>query len=580
MSGIEVVGLVLGVLPLCISALEHYEKGLGPVTAMVKYRRELARYRCRLAVQYALYSQTIEYLLTPIVEEDQLESMFAQDFGELWKQPDIAGRLEDHLGSVHEAYHYTLMDIQEVIEELVAMLDIERQGQSVPVHLESLLAAHPRKGKIDRDTRTFTTLYEFKTRLKFSLKSVRVDPLLKKLEEYNEQLERFTEKSKKLEKARTKTRSGKGQNLAFATPLHQVQQSASKLHRVLKGAWTCPQHAGYGMNLKLEHRLLPLSGRASDKDDSGSDGICFSICLPASCAARAWQDVEIHVLGDSSAISKEAHSAPQSLTRVKFDMPAARARVDSFQDLAVIKSLCAALERTQKTQACLGLCLDQEERLLGDYPVSRSASLHSITNSRSAVTLNELLAAPQTGTNRRRRVFTSKQSYVIALTVASSFLQLYATPFSQSGWCSDDIVFLRDEIQSRSIDIETLYVTQTYATSPDSIKTMQAVQIRDDHCALLNLGIILLEVFFKEPLSQHREAGDGGADQSFADLKAARRWVQEDKEDMTAAFHQAISYCIGCFANPNVDLSDAAFRQQIVDQVVIPLRDEMKLWQA
>jgi len=129
MSGIEVVGLVLGVLPLCISALEYYEKGLGPVTTMVKYRRELARYRCRLAVQYALYTQTIEYLLTPIVDEDQLEIMLTQDFGELWKQPEVAGRLEDHLGNVHEAYQYTLMDMQETIEELVAMLDIERKGQ-------------------------------------------------------------------------------------------------------------------------------------------------------------------------------------------------------------------------------------------------------------------------------------------------------------------------------------------------------------------------------------------------------------------------------------------------------------------
>lgn len=128
MAGIEVVGLVLGVLPLCISALEYYEKGLGPVTAMVKYRRELARYRCRLAVQYALYSQTIEYLLTPIIDEDQLESMFTQDFGQLWKEPDIAEKLEEHLGSVHEAYRYTLMDMQETIEELVAMLDIERRG--------------------------------------------------------------------------------------------------------------------------------------------------------------------------------------------------------------------------------------------------------------------------------------------------------------------------------------------------------------------------------------------------------------------------------------------------------------------
>lgn len=418
------------------------------------------------------------------------------------------------------------------------------------------------------------TLYEFKTRLKFSLKSSKVDPLLVKLEEYNEQLERFTEKSKKLEKARTKTRSDRRQKLAFAAPLHQVQQSASKLHRVLQGAWICPQHAGYSMNLRLEHRLATATRQTSDANDLG-DTVCFSMCLPASCAARPWQDLEIHVLGASSAVAKGTCCGPQTLTKVKFNTPSIQSRVDSFENLAVVESLCAALERAQTTQSCLGFCLDHDERLLGDYPISRGVPLLLRSDNRSAVTLHELLASPQTD-NRRRKIFTSKQSYTIGLTVASSFLQLYFTPFQETGWRADDILFLRETAQSQTIDLETPYVTQSYATSVDQIKG----PIRDDHCALLNLGIILLEIFFKEPLSQHREPADSGSDQSFADLKTARRWVQEDKEDMTAAFHQAVSYCIGCFANPDVDLKDAAFQKQVVDQVIIPLRDEMKLWQA
>jgi len=53
MSGIEIAGLVLAVIPLFISAIEHYEDGLRPVRVLklVVYRQELARYRTKLTVE-------------------------------------------------------------------------------------------------------------------------------------------------------------------------------------------------------------------------------------------------------------------------------------------------------------------------------------------------------------------------------------------------------------------------------------------------------------------------------------------------------------------------------------------------
>lgn len=92
-------------------------------------------------VQYALYSQTVEYLLTPIMDEDELESMISQGFGEVWKDADLAEKLEEHLGSVYEAYKFTLMDIQDVIEELATMLDIERTGHVGAAPLDHCLNA-------------------------------------------------------------------------------------------------------------------------------------------------------------------------------------------------------------------------------------------------------------------------------------------------------------------------------------------------------------------------------------------------------------------------------------------------------
>jgi hypothetical protein len=59
-----------------------------------------------------------------------------------------------------------------------------------------------------------------------------------------------------------------------------------------------------------------------------------------------------------------------------------------------------------------------------------------------------------------------------------------------------------------------------------------------------------------------------------------RRWVQQDKEEMPIGFYKAVSFCIGCFASTNVDLQDKSFRQTVVDQVIVPLKDELKMWNA
>lgn len=284
----------------------------------------------------------------------------------------------------------------------------------------------------------------------------------------------------------------------------------------------------------------------------------------------------MHVLPDPPVYSpKDPSCGPNGRSKVGFVTPVESLPTVNLSSLSNVPSLCAALESLEATGSCLGFCVDHHERLLGNYPVSRNVQEKTNVEFDSMVTLNELLAAPQTGSNKRRKVFTCKQAYIIALTVASAFLQLHSTPFTNNGWCADDIVFFRKEAHAQHVDVEKPHVARTYSL----IDKSQAIHT-DDHCALLNLGILLLEIYFKEPLCQHQEPGDNGADQTLANFMACRSWLKEDKENLPAAFYQAISYCIGCFANPDVDLKDAGFRQQIVDQVIIPIRDEMKLWPA
>ncbi|KAL1303415.1 hypothetical protein AAFC00_006806 [Neodothiora populina] len=558
MSGIEVAGLVLGVLPLFISALESYEKGLGPIRSMFSYREELSRYRRKLIVEYALYNQTIEYLLTPIVDDDKLDAMISQGFSDIWKEPALAGKLQKRLGSLHEAYEIVLDDLRSVIEELATMLDIERKGHLSAPHLEALLAAHPPKASISRETQTFVHLYEFKTRLKFSLKSWKIQPLLDKLGRNNEILDRYTTMSSKLEKVQGRRKSSR--KSTFAAPLLQIQNSARRLYRVLETVWTCSRHTSHSLNFGLDARLAQSGAKPTRAGESESR-VCFCVRSPNSSPSKRWQELEFHVLPEYST----------KATQVRFASQAAHVSAVDPNDLEVVDCLCTALQQAQAGEDCLGFCLDHTEKLLGDYPVLRGQRDRGQVGYNSTISLKELLAASSTMSNtQRRRLLNLKQAYTIALHITSSFLQLYSTPFLKSSWSAGDILFLQNEAQPQSINVERPYVSETSSSAGKTQVDLPG----DDHGALLRLGILLLEIFFRESVDEHRDPAQSGSNQSYTDLTIARRWVKEDKAEMSKAFYEAVSYCIMSFANPDADLADATFRQEVVDHVVIPLRDE------
>jgi hypothetical protein len=130
MSGIEIAGLVLAVIPLFISALEHYEDGLRPVRVLklVVYRQELARYRAKLIVEYGLYDSALQELLVDVVPQQELRDMIAQGYGPHWKSAALEDKLRKRLGRVYETYFLVMEQMQDVMARIASLLDIQRQG--------------------------------------------------------------------------------------------------------------------------------------------------------------------------------------------------------------------------------------------------------------------------------------------------------------------------------------------------------------------------------------------------------------------------------------------------------------------
>ena len=122
MSGVEVVGIVLGVVPLVISALEHYKEGIDVVSDYRNYRSILKSLKTKLSIQEELYRGTLQRLLLSELSPYEVQALFpeAETDGNsaLWGTPDIEAKLRRKLGVKYELFMDVVVDVSTISHSL------------------------------------------------------------------------------------------------------------------------------------------------------------------------------------------------------------------------------------------------------------------------------------------------------------------------------------------------------------------------------------------------------------------------------------------------------------------------------
>lgn len=122
-----------------------------------------------------------------------------------------------------------------------------------------------------------------------------------------------------------------------------------------------------------------------------------------------------------------------------------------------LKSLCPLLCTQQDPQPTFGFCVDSCGRLYGTH--EPSSKLHCQVD--DLITLDDLLA--RTSEVKRRRPLNDEQRYLLAVTLASSLLQLHTTPWLGGSWCKQHILFPEVlEGDFTAIDVRNPVVLQSY----------------------------------------------------------------------------------------------------------------------
>lgn len=137
LTGVETAGIVLAVLPLFISAFEHYHDGLEPIKAFWDIDQLLPIQIRRLRNQHVHFEQTLRILLAQIVDANEVEDMVAAPNSDFWKTPEMQERLELLLQESYNAYQDTISHMEEIMKKIAKDFKIdhsERVRKSSPIY--------------------------------------------------------------------------------------------------------------------------------------------------------------------------------------------------------------------------------------------------------------------------------------------------------------------------------------------------------------------------------------------------------------------------------------------------------------
>ena len=116
---VEVAGLVFGVLPLLVSAVEHYEDCWRPFERYRRFGDTLDAFQQKLKMQKVVFHNELRILLEKVLERDIANKMLKDSLHVNWSKHDVEEQLNQQLDSSRDA----CIDIIEQIREQLRIIE-------------------------------------------------------------------------------------------------------------------------------------------------------------------------------------------------------------------------------------------------------------------------------------------------------------------------------------------------------------------------------------------------------------------------------------------------------------------------
>ncbi|KAH7324281.1 hypothetical protein B0I35DRAFT_475541 [Stachybotrys elegans] len=595
MSGLEIVGVVLGAFPLIIAGLEQWRDVAKVGGFFWQIRKEYTK--CRRDVQFyeLMYKRNLKELLLPAISDaDHVSRLVNSPGGQDWADEQLQLQLKARLQESFDLYMDNIQRINETVEELRKELSFDKSAVQEKVattpEVKKRRASVPESAPRSSRLSTAKSRINYEAfRVKFSFNESVRNELFDQLKECNTRLEQLLKTSDKMAALQhTEEPVPAKRTHSLEVIFKKAWKHSALLFSALQKAWQCPCRKHHVAHLRLEHRTM---------SDMRFELLLSSAPNAAKTAPEwLWKEIEYANLpgcagskGIWSAPSKSGQSDPvgsfeQSLEQSLVLTEAGRERQSSVSSIPSItitqeivkKKVTFAssenadlnLEIDVMIDPSINLCRllsENEDHCFGIVGYEdQTYHLHPFSqinpaNTYKPISLDFILSEEFVGYMSRR------QRYSIALLLASSVAQLRFTPWIKTNLTKHDVLFFPRETDDMGDIHYEPFIRQSFDTAKTRVRSSEA-----ESCNFYSLGIILLELCFGRRLEDHpmrkkHPAGTGEEKMAF-DLMVALKWSCSVRDEGGDDYAAAVKWC---FTGANEDAG--SWRGDVIDNVIRPL---------
>lgn len=565
MTGLEVVGLILAVLPLFVTASDH-SKVFDPVISICQPRRRAERksdFYTNFHYEVTILNLNVRRLFQDLyaLPEAQRNSLMDDGNSELWNDPVVVKALQARLGIAYETFTETLAAILKLLEKLV-------NDKSNKLRREDIRStSYAKLISLRESIRSGGSFSDLGKEIRFSMKEDRRNRLLDKISKNNEKLEHLLNQTADIDNDTEEVTRPRARHLDH----FELRLLLHNLYSTLGRLWKCTCALPHEARLCLLKYLHP--GHEQSK------AVHFDMLM--SVKSHAWLECEICILLRKSppATSGVRFIDPSPTSCDKFDSESSTIAgsistpTSTLPDKPVSNSgnivgtICEVMKRAQSHKCCPHIQFDGEALSQAKPSLNRN----SIVGSEPAVTLDELL--------RGRKKFTLRERRILAVILANSLLHFCDSPWLSKEWSKKHVSFFykaKDFLDLKRPYLAIQFDEPEPAEDPDEMFRLHP------NSSILALGILLLEIEICATIESQRcpdDLSEDGTVNVNTDLTTALRLYEETVDNLFVDYRNAIRACLDCnfIEDPeqSTSLEDESFRQAVCEHIVAPIENEL-----
>lgn len=571
--GMEAVGVVLGAIPLVISALRSYKDAKKFGGRFLNRKKHVEKLIRALQEQHGALQTIIIWLFKAIDEPyDDYET------GSCFQDAIIRSKMIDYLGAEgFESFDLALKRAQQAVKQIARSIkEFLPESQPVEDTLKAVILMHSAE-----DER-----FKFQKSWKLSMGEGNVEEEIKELRESTSflwQMQNMGVSMRQME-ALTPLKSSK----KLTDSLIRIQNHARHLYKAISVGWTPGCHSTHEVRLVLEDRLETVAAASMYPKSSQKRPLDFNIIFVSeniSVCDLLLHEGRIRVIeGDwdlKSLPITESSIPPHITSRPTVTFSLIPDPNDARPSTQEVNDICLTICQAKQEKKTLDFYLSLQQRLHCCQPFCRAdvvAPTQFPTQFARTVSLQAILTKTASTSDRSMKL-PLKPRLFLALILASTLIQLNATPWLTSCWSNESIHFSSPSqaIDSSQIDLKRPLLTREFQNPPSATGIPQHQPGPRE--MILELGIMLLELGHEITLVDHFSGTGYVINRDYhTRLSLATRWLDESEPYLTPTYFDVTARCIRCHFDgiPYLPVWNDALFRALAQYVIDPLREQCR----